>query len=315
MPRCRYPFGYFPFDVPVVTSPPSIIGTPDRPIGVPLETVMRWYWRVRQWSVQVGAAGVIDWDVLPYGGTYDGYPGHYHYEEIGLTASGVVLRPPVYVDQGLTTRYDNEANLVVPLPFNSVLEPEFDSGGLYSYSQPPLNDPPDVETHFRGSFYPPHLFYAVSGNGPIPPILYCSTNGLYYPRVVPNGFVGSDRTCIADLAFSIPPGEQDRKMDVMVDIDGFSYTLKDRGGYLPQAYRGGFHIQNLVCSGLSLSFSMRPSLYWEYRGRWPMDNDPASMGPYYEDVPLYNAGTGDPATNPATGVPFTAQELASAPMV
>ncbi len=291
MARGRYPFGRFPFPVAPTTSPPF-----DRP-GVPLDVAMRWYWRVRTWDVSFSASATLDFDTNL---------GHCTIS-MGASVSNVFGRPLLpYYGANLALITDTEANLVLPLPLAPQPQDATYGGAVIRQDKPHLIPPPPPLT--VGGVISLAWFTNFGAVQAFRGFLYCPVTGLFYPDfnldlslLGDGGDSHSGGMAVATGVF-IPPVDPEVKPDptTSVDITGLidGYAC-DLGA--AQVHGGGNIVDgvaNAVFTGLSASFTMTPRTYWSYAG--------------VDGVALWDASTGEPAINPATGSQWTPAQIAAA---
>ena len=291
MGRCVYPFGVFPFPVPHVSSPP-----PDR-VGVPLEVAMDWYWRVLRWRIGFQGTATANYAYTASDGSHAmGVLSLYgHATDI----SGRRVGQYYNYSNGFTA--DNESILPVPFVLDSVSATGPTGSGFLGGTPPPY-DPAAVtgtvvqflfgrNLGYRDGAYPPQ---AISG------ISYCEATGLFYPAFSLVASVGTTYGSGINMDGSYPPVPPNHPLDyvapphahcdLVITIAGYSVTIED-GAYV----EFGDQTSSGTLSGMSATFLMEPDEWWSYEGS--------------DGVALYRGIDGSPATNPATGLPFTVDEI------
>ena len=150
----------------------------------------------------------------------------------------------------------------------------------------------------------PYLFGRNFGQRDAIGMLYSPESGLYYPALDLLAVLGKSAG-VAQISFVTPILPIPHPADYVepthlnflmsVNIDGYTCTQPCRVEATP-----GTVVTNETLSNVSASYTMTPSSYWPYQG----------VG----RVALWDSVRGQPATNPATGAPFTYAEIVGAAM-
>ena len=296
MGRIRFFPGPFPFDVPAGPGPAD--GSTGS-LLVPLNVLVRWYYRVKSWDVGFSrldatvtydlssAYGTAATDQIRFDGAASGGIFQAQCDETGMP--GLLLLPstPDLLLQGTGSVGGN---------------------GVYTQTGPAID--PTLTYHFTVENDPDNSFWNPfgAGNGGYITMSYDPTTRLFQlrPRVAlsatlkifrdttptrAGGQIGQFFVGIINTEFG--PGAFTTPQDTTAMIDGYPFTVSlgleyGQGGSVPAALKID---QDIVVT-------MTPSKFWEYQDA--------------NGVSLWDPGSGEPAINPATGAAFTLDEIAAA---
>ena len=263
-----------------------------------LEVAMRWYWRVRYWSMRFGfsMASIEGTDRVGNDAT--------------LMATGIATTNRHLVYNQRPNAGDFSVDQIVSyngtefyLSSACAVTQDFaDGSGFYTGTSE--YTPPDDRLFDDGiqvsggcGFTMFDAALDTDGNPTQDPMVYCIADGLYYPRIALAGFVVSQRreaSIAATLSLS-GFSSNHRTQKIAFVFDGVA--VADLDGFYTWGMDGGSGI--MLTSAAKPSISISPSQYWEYQDA--------------SGQPRFDASTGNPVINPATGVPYTREEIIASP--